>query len=307
MESNLLKYIKLTLAILFWGGVYHIAKYMVKTASIAEVALLRYGFAALLFAVYYVYKKKTLFVELRLAQVFWLVLIGLIGIALYNIIFLSAEANADANFVAILLAFTPCITTILGIVVLKDRVSILTWSGLILALFGAVFVVNLNSTNCGQLLCSSTFSHLNIGQVYAMLAAVIMALYGILNPLANRYAKLDSLTINTYASIFGFVFLLIYWNHDPQNNIIHLFSFDFKFWLALAYVVVLGTVVSYLWFVDALLNIGVEKTVVFQNGVPFFTVLIGLFLGETVSFPVVMCGGLIILGVLLTNFAKYKR
>ena len=67
---------------------------------------------------------------------------------------------------------------------------------------------------------------------------------------------------------------------------------------------VLATVLCYKWYSDAIHEIGVARTVIFQSGVPVSAVSIGLtFLGERMQVLVVVAGAVVVNGVLITNMA----
>ena len=73
------------------------------------------------------------------------------------------------------------------------------------------------------------------------------------------------------------------------------------------YVSIFGTEIGYQWYMDAIQQIEVSKVTVFQNAVPFCTVLLGILInGKTISGQEVLAGLAIVIGVLITNFSKVK-
>ena len=147
--------------------------------------------------------------------------------------------------------------------------------------------------------------HISIGEFYAILLCIFAAIFSIMNRIASQY-KIDSLTITTYSAVFGTVVLFI--AMVAFGHISDLWHQTWKFWLALAYTSIIGSVAAYFWFSEAIKHLGVPKVVVFLNGIPFATILIGVVLfGQIISLQTFICGIVIIGGVLITNYAVNLR
>ena len=83
---------------------------------------------------------------------------------------------------------------------------------------------------------------------------------------------------------------------------------DIEFWGSMLYIAAFATVIAYVWYLGALEEIGVYKTAVFQNTLPFLVIFIGfLFYGETISILSLLFGGVVFLGVYMTNAAVNKK
>ncbi len=299
MKNIYIGYAKLVLVILIWGGNYHVAKYVVDDSDPFTVSFLRWFIASvILFTIYW---RKHGIVGFKKPRVDWkiLFLLSLFGVSIYNLLFFGAEVFLPASMVAILYAFTPCITVMLSAIFLKQRVSFYAWCGIIVAMFGAIAVINLSSPTCGKIFCIGLFSNVSFGQILAILASVSMAIYTMLNKQASQL-QLDSLTITTFSSLFGTIILFVTaLFFGDLSGVMH---YSLMFWIAMSYVSIFATVISYRWYCDAIREIGMGKTSVFQNGVPLATVILGVvFLGQTISMGIIMAGCAIIFGVLITN------
>ena len=67
----------------------------------------------------------------------------------------------------------------------------------------------------------------------------------------------------------------------------------------------LGTAVAFVWYYEGIRQLGAARTVVFNNLVPIFGVLLGwLVLGEPVSASLIIGGGMALAGVFLVNRIK---
>ena len=93
-----------------------------------------------------------------------------------------------------------------------------------------------------------------------------------------------------------------------KSDFTELANTDFTFWVSILYIAIFATVIAYVWYLRALEEIGVYKTAVFQNILPFLVILIGfVFCGETISMLALLFGGVVFLGVYLTNVAVNKK
>lgn len=303
-----LAYLKLALAIFAWGGVYHTANYMVKQSEPVTIAFLRYLIASVILIVA-IRNKYGRIIDVTKFKQNWLLLvsIGFFGVGLYNLAFFAAETSISANMIAIIFSVTPCLSAFLASIIFKQRVTAFGYIGMIIAICGTIGVIILSSPSASEPSLSfySFIHNVSLGELYALATCILFAIYSILNKKATMQ-KIDSLTIIACAAVFGtislFIFALIMGNLSSiwQNNSI-------EFWLALLYTSIIGSVYAYLWFSEALAVLGVAKVAVFCNGVPLATVLIGVVLfKQPISLTMIICGLIIIAGVLLTNFVMNK-
>ena len=300
-------YLKLISVILLWGGVYHVAKFLVSDTDIWTVAFLRFSSAGVVLLIMYRSRHRRIIVHRPTRHWRMLFLIGLIGIFGYTTLFFAAESLIPANNVAILYAFTPCITAILSKFFLKQQIPKFAYVGIIVALLGTIVVISLSEISCnGELICTGLVQHLSLGQILAILASICMCIYNILNKKAAMM-NLDPMTITTFSAVFGAILLFFaFWAFGaPAHNLLHK---SFTFWLAMFYTSIFATVISYKWYSEAIKYIGIGQTAVFLNGVPLSTVLIGvILLGQSINPKIAIAGLVIILGVLITNYAVNKQ
>ncbi len=298
-------YTKLIVVIRIWGGVYHVAKFLTTDTDPFTLSFIRFALASIILLI--LHHNNNGFAGFKKTRSEWLVLflIGFFGVSLYNLFFFAAESLISANVVAIIYSLTPCITVYLGSVFLKQRVSMGGYVGILIALAGAVGVISFSDGDCGKFFCSALFKHISLGQIFAILASICMAIYSILNKRASQM-NISSLTITTFGSVFGMIFLFIpflLWG-DAKS----ILSKSWMFWLAMGYTSILSTVIAYKWYSDAIQEIGMSQTVVCQNGIPFATIMIGtLFYGQWVTLGVFTSGAIIILGVIVTHFSVNRQ
>ncbi len=306
-NKKMLAYVKLIAVIVIWAGVYHVAKYLVSDTDAFTLAFLRFLMAAIALLSMYFAKHGVRGAFTR-PDSHWVILwlIGLIGVFGYNVLFFGAESIISANEVAIFFAFSPCITIILSKLILKQRIRPLAYVGIVIALLGTIGVITMSNRAPAVYTCMVNASITPWGQILAILTAFAMAAYNVLNKKAS-YLGMDALTITTFSALIGTLFLFITFLlfGGKVASILHK---PLMFWVALAYIAILATVVGYKWYSEAICQLGVGKTAVFLNGIPLCTVLIGvLFLGNTISTDVILSGIVIIIGVVMTNLTTFRR
>jgi drug/metabolite transporter (DMT)-like permease len=306
-NKKILAYIKLTAVILIWAGVYHIAKYLVGDTDAFTLAFLRFLIASMVLLGMY-FAKHGVKGSFTKPDSHWVILwlIGLIGIFGYNLFFFGAESVISANEVAIFFAFSPCITVVLGRLILKQKIFPLAYVGIVIALLGTIGVITTSHKTDSLYACLMNTHPKHWGDLLAILSAFAMAGYNVLNKKASRLG-LDALTITTFSSLIGMLFLFVTFVLFG-GKVIDIFHKPPQFWIAMLYVSILATVVGYKWYSSAICELGVGQAAIFQNGIPFFTVLIGVtLLGNTISSDVILSGIIIIIGVVLTNITTFKK
>ncbi|WP_150465818.1 DMT family transporter [Francisella sp. SYW-2] len=302
MSSSLFQgYIKIFLALVFWASLYHIAPIPLEYVDIYMVGLIRYIMASLIFLVVHYIFTKTLFPRLNLRQWLYVIAVGFFGVFLYNITFLWAEKLISGNIVAIIYAFSPCLITILSSYMFNMRVNQQAKIGILVALLGTIGVVMFSS---GASQCSTSVN-MNLGEVLSILAVVCFSAYAIFGKCCVREG-VDMITINTYGAIVGMIMFAVL--SLFKSDFSQLANTDIKFWGSMLYIAAFATVLAYLWYLRALEEIGVYKTAVFQNTMPFLVILIGFVLyGETISILSLLFGGVVFLGVYMTNVAVSRK
>lgn len=269
-------------------------------------AFIRYLIAAIILLSYSYYKTKIIIPRLYFRGWFGILLVSIFGVILYNILFLKAEAMISGNTVAVLFAFTPCLTTLLSSLFFKLKIPTPGLIGIIIALIGAVCEIGYATPACQNYYCHTLFKEPDQGELMGILATVAFSFYSIANKYTS-FQKVSSLNINTFSAIFGTIILGIYTFNG--NKFLDLFHQNYHFWWVMAYTAILATVVAYIWFTDAIIHLGVFKTVVFQNTLPILVVMIGyVFYHKTITHGEIFCAMVVITGVYITNFAlNYKK
>lgn len=299
--SHSRQYIKLILVIAIWASLYHVAKIATKETGPVTIAFIRYVITAAIFIFIHKFKTGNFIPKLDKSQWLCILALGLVGICLYNLLFFSAESLISGNLVAIMYAFAPCITTVISSYIFKARLNFLSKVGILIALLGSIGVINYATPECGKFFCSNIFMHIGRGEVLGMLATITFACYSVISKYTSQ-KNVPSITMNTYAAIIGTITLGLFAFLDGDLTTIH--ELSLSFWFSVLYMSIIATVIAYLWYTDAIIQLGVFRTVVFQNTIPLQAVIIGyVFFGARIGMNELLCGVIVLIGVYITNYA----
>ncbi|WP_202078786.1 DMT family transporter [Caldalkalibacillus salinus] len=130
-----------------------------------------------------------------------MILLGWVGISLYHFGVTFGVQTIPAGTAGMLIGSAPIFTAIIAIVVLKERLSLLGWSGLAIGFVGIV-CITLGSAE------GSTFA-LSKGALLVLMAAVATSVFFVFQkPLLGRYHPIELTAYFTWA---GTVPFFIFW------------------------------------------------------------------------------------------------
>jgi drug/metabolite transporter (DMT)-like permease len=266
-----LTYGMLTFATATWGSAFIAGKFAVQSFEPATVAFLRFfGASILLFPLMWIMEKNRK--KLTLKDIGLFTVLGLTGIALYNICFFLASKHAPVIKSSLFIASNPVLIVLLSGLFLKETISKNNIIGMIIALTGVTFIIT-----DGHLL---TLFQLGFEPIdFVLLGAVISwALYSVVGKVVLK--KFSAVESTTYAVAFGTLFLLPFalvetsWQDVQQASI--------TTWVAIAHMSIFVTVVSFVMYYYGIKEVGAAKASIFINVMPVSAVLMAtIYLGET--------------------------
>ena len=168
---------------------------------------------------------------------------GLFGISINMLFFfhgLSLTSPIDAS---IIMTTTPVIVLILSALILKERITVNKYLGIIIGGIGAVMLILYGKTAEG----TSSF----LGNLFVFFNACSYGLYLVLvKPLMKKY---NPITVISWVFLFGLIFIIPFGVKD-------LFTTDFSIfttntYLALAFVIIATTFLTYLFNIYALSHV----------------------------------------------------
>ncbi|MBT8169079.1 DMT family transporter [Ruegeria litorea] len=287
-------YLRLTLTAALWAGTFVAGRVVALELPPLPIAIGRFGIAVVALYLWARWTEGGL-PRLSLRQLMETLLLGLTGVCLYNLFFLVSLSEMPASRTATFVALNPVVVSLLMFALFRERLSLKRWAGIGLTLAGAILVISRGNLTA---LAGDIESSFGRGEVAMSMAVLSWALYTIIG--RNALKGLSPLSATTYAAIWGLVLLVSAYLAMPAPDIQDAISA--RGLAAIVYLAIGGTVVPFLWYYRGVSEIGPARTSVFTNLVPVFGVLFGVvLLGEPLLMSMIVGGGLVVAGVILTN------
>nr|WP_330218409.1 DMT family transporter [Sporosarcina globispora] len=288
----------LTLATATWGSAFIAGKIAVQSFEPATVAFLRFfGAAILLFPLMWIMEKDRKRPNLRDHGLF--ALLGLTGIALYNICFFFATKHAPVIKSSLFIASNPVLIILLSGLFLKERITKNHIIGMAVALTGVVFIIT-----DGHLLTLFQYGFEPID--FVLLGAVVSwAIYSVVGKVVLK--KFSSVESTTYAVAYGTLFLLPF--ASAETSWMDIQQASITTWAAIAHMSIFVTVVSFVMYYNGIKEVGAAKASIFINVMPVSAVIMAtVFLGETFTMAHGIGAAFVLTGVYIgTNAKMFQR
>lgn len=269
-------------------AVKHISPILIQPMALTAI---RVGGTAFLFWLFFGLKSNTNY--FHKPDLYIILICALTGIAMNQNFSIKGMSLTSPIHASLLVLTTPIVITLLAAIFLKEKLTALKITGLLLGIIGGVLLVfsrDFTVTNK---------SNQTWGDMFIVLGAMSYSTYVILmKSIAHKYSN---------TAILKWVFLLgslisipLGW-HDLQ--LIQWNSFDVLSWFCLLYVVVGATFFAY-----QLVNFGIHKLGASVAGSyiysqPFFaTIAAIIFLNESITITKCVSAGCIMAGVFLANY-----
>jgi len=285
-----LVYSKLVLVAIIWGGTFIAGRVAATEMPAPTAALWRYLIAcgALLLLSW---RLEGGLPVLSRQQWVGVILLGMTGVAAYNLLFMFGLERVPASRGSLIMAFNPVATLLGAALFLGEPLTRYRVAGILLALLGVSIVLG-----HGHPLQLFT-GHVGIGEVALLGCAMAWATYTLLGK--RILQGLSPLAATTYAALTGVAILAI---AAALSGDLIVPQASLTGWICLAYLGVFGTAVAFVWFYDGVKVLGPARTAVFINLVPVAAVTLGvLLLGEPLEMSMLSGGVLVILGVFIIN------
>ena len=277
-------YLFLVLANAFWAGNFVVGGLIADSVSPLFLTTVRWVLATVpLFVLAAFVEKpdwKAVFAEWRLHVL--LSCLGLIGYALFTYLALAHTSSVSAS---LLNSVGPALIAVVAVLVARERLTGTAVLGLALSLLGAVIVlVRFDGGGVGL--------DLGIGTLFMLVAVSVFVVYTVL----GRFLTSSPVSATAVQALFASAVLvpatLVLGAPGPADGIT---------WLGVVYIGIFPSALSYLMWNLAVRGIGAARAGVYLNLVPFFTAIIGLFIGDPITGIQVLGGMLIVAGVVITS------
>lgn len=275
-------------AAILWGLNYQLVKMILSSVPEGQFLVIRFVSTVIILAVLLAVMGEgfTAGREDRLR----IVLLGLLGVGVYNIFWTYGVHRTTASNAALLISTSPIFAGIYGAIIGEEQLGLQKWAGIVLSFLG-IFVVNYWTSGSRFSFTSEMFD----GNLLVLLGAILFALYAIVaKPLLKRYSPMK---LTTLAMAWGLPVLVPFGWLQPAA--LPLASITPVIWLGFGYVVLLGTVVAFAFWYQGIKETTPVKTVVYLYLTPVVSLVAGwLWFGEGGGVGQIAGAALVLLGLL---------
>lgn len=216
--------------------------------------------------------------------------LALLGVTLNQGLFLVGLTMTTATNAVLLIATIPAFTLLVAVLMRHETTTTLKAAGLVVSFSGVALLVAGSGFDLGP-------THL-LGNVLIVLNSLSYSTYLVLSRPA--LARHDPLTVISWVFLFGFLEMMVV--GAPALLDIRWSSFDGASWTALAYTLLVATVLSYGLNNWVLRHAPASRVASFVYLQPLVgTLLAWLLLDETLGWRTLVSGALILGGVALAN------
>lgn len=286
--------IALLITVLIWSSSFATIKIGLQEIGPLTLAFVR-GFLASIFllAIITIKNENNKFIKSITRDWKYFLILGTIGIALFNIFQNVGVKYTSSALAGILININPVFILILSGLFLQEVVTGNKVMGIVIGFMGVVVILFVGQ-NISEIIKSQTF----LGNLLVIGSALSWAFYSVMNK--NISSKYSPLHLTAMAYIFGSILLfLIAILFEKVSN---LFLFSVKSWFILLYLGIVASAITFFLWNFALSKMEASKASVFLFLGPVIAVIIGWsFMGEVITIYTIIGSVLVLFGVYLTE------
>jgi drug/metabolite transporter (DMT)-like permease len=296
--KNLLVHMKLIFVVIVWGIGWPAGRVIAQDIAPFAASWIRYVVAVALFVVYLKLSNQWM-VPTRgeWKRIAW---IGFFATCLYQAFFMVGMKYTAAGDASLMITFNPFFTAVLAIFFLNEAMHWRLGAGMALGLAG-VTVLFLYSPNVDIPFYERALGDALIaGAAFAWACNSIQMKIAMTQPAEDSDRCLSPLQLTVWSSVIGLVMLTPI--AAVETAVMGIPEPSFDGWVAILFLAIFSTVVSYVWFADGILTIGAGKSALYVYLVPIFGIYSGyLLLDEKLGASLLIAFVLIVGGVALAQ------
>lgn len=289
-------YLALILAHIIWGVNFVVAKITLQEFPPMSLALLRFAFASLFLAPFFLIERKKVKIEIK--DLPRLIGVGVFILTLNIAFFFEGIKRTTAIEGSVLTLIIPIFSVLCGWWFLKEKVYLINLLGVAVGLIGALVIIGLPQILTGKLSSQNMLGNILI--IFASMSWVTGA--AISKGLLTKYS---SLVVTAVAFLIATVTMFIPASIEYIQNPGWPEKITFLGLLGLIYMTLLSSISAYFLFEWGLSKTSVIAADLFQYIEPFIATFLAItILNESLSSSFLIGAFLIILGVYLGTLAK---
>ncbi|WP_411565130.1 DMT family transporter [Pseudomonas orientalis] len=286
-------YLKLGAVSMIWGATFVAGRYLAEVDPLLAASL-RFVLASMALALYMLLAR----IRLRCPsprQLAQLTALGFFGIFFYNLCFFYGLHYINASRASLIVALNPAVIGLAGWWLSNERLERSKCVGIALCLGGAAVVIVSRNP---QLLQDSAEGWR--GDLLILGCVLGWGVYSLGSRQLNQ--TLGPLQTVTWSILLGTLMLLVTTLVTGRMTLSGLSALHISHWASLGYLGVMGSALAYIGYYDGIRRIGATRSGVFIALNPLTAVICAaLLLGEHLTLPMLLGGGVIVAGIYLSN------
>lgn len=279
-------------AIIFWGMSFIATKIALREVTPPTVIWMRFTIGIFVLGVAGFSQKKLFLPSLK--DVGYFAMLGFIGITVHQTLQSNGLVTAQATTSAFIVATVPVFMALMGWLILKEKLGLLTWVGIVLATLGVVLIIARGDLST---LAKGKFG--SIGDLLVLGSAVIWAIYSIISHKGLK--NFNALGMLFYVMLSGwfFITILLFVSGPGFSEISNLQAAG---WLGLAFLGIFCSGMAFLFWYYGLQVLPASQVGAFLYFEPLVTmVTASIMLGEKMHTLAIVGGIIVLLGVWIVN------
>lgn len=287
-SSKALLYIKILLAVIFWGTSFVATKTVLYEIKPVTVIILRLILASMLLSAIALYTRRTFSINLRNHG--WIFILALIAVFHLWIQVTGLQYTTAAN-TGWIIGTAPVFMAVLGLIIYKERIGLLQIAGIIIAIFGLLLLIGKgNVLNIGLIE--------NKGDLLVLGSAFTWGVYS----MVNKKISLSYSPLMTILYLFLMMTIIIIPFNLNSETIRSAIKLSLIGWVSIFFLGLFCSGVAYVIWAQALRDMESAKVGAFLYFEPLVTVIAAwFFLNEAITIMMIVSGLLITVGVVFVN------
>jgi drug/metabolite transporter (DMT)-like permease len=258
--------------------------------ALTQLRLLGAGLVYL--ALFFAWPKRPR-LPVRVRDWLFLAVVAAVGTTFNQLFFVMGLSRSSVVHTGLIFSTGPVVVLLISCLLGLESLTISKLAGMLIS-FGGVALLTVGIAR------HSNGSHW-LGDILLLIGTVAFSVYTIL--VKENVNRFDTLTLNTLTFVLGAFIMLPF--GLPAIWGIRWTALKSPAWLGLGFMIVFGSVVPYLIFAFVLTGLTASRVSAFGYIQPLITAAFGAWwLAEKLTFQAGLCGGMILLGVYLTERAR---
>lgn len=288
ITSKTIRYLLILLAIIFWGTSFVATKTVLYEIKPVTIIILRLILASVLLTIIALSTKRKFSINLKSHG--WIFILALVAVFHLWIQVTGLQYTTAAN-TGWIIGTAPIFMAILGFVIYKEKVTLLQFAGILVALVGLLLLIGKGDmTNIGLIE--------NKGDLLVLGSAFTWGVYSMINKkISLAYSPL--MTILYLFLMMAVIIIPFNLNSEVISSVINL---SFISWMWVFFLGIFCSGIAYVIWAQALRDMESAKVGAFLYFEPLVTVIAAwIYLNEEITLLMILSGLLITAGVFIVN------